>query len=146
VVTVDRVVEAEPRRVWEVLADGWLYPLWVVGASRMREVDDGWPGHGARLHHSVGTWPLLIDDTTSVSLCEQGRRLVLRARAWPGGEAEVDIALSPEETGTRITMAEEAVSGPGALIPAPVLDPLIKWRNTESLRRLALVVENRQQS
>ena len=145
-VTVARVVEAEPRRVWEVLADGWLYPLWVVGASRMREVDDGWPGHGARLHHSVGTWPLLIDDTTSVSLCEQGRRLVLRARAWPGGEAEVDIALAPEETGTRITMAEEAVSGPGALVPAPVLDPLIKWRNTESLRRLALVVENRQQS
>ena len=23
-----------------MLADGWLYPLWVVGASRMREVDD----------------------------------------------------------------------------------------------------------
>jgi len=146
VATVTRVVEAEPRRVWEVLADGWLYPLWVVGASRMREVDDGWPGHGARLHHSVGTWPLLVDDTTSVSLCEQGRRLVLRARAWPGGEAEVDIALSPEEGGTRITMTEEAVSGPGALIPSPVLDPLITWRNTESLRRLAFVVENRQQS
>jgi hypothetical protein len=43
-------------------------------------------------------------------------------------------------------MTEEAVSGPGALIPSPVLDPLITWRNTESLRRLAFVVENRQQS
>jgi uncharacterized protein YndB with AHSA1/START domain len=146
VATVSRVVEAEPRRVWEVLADGWLYPLWVVGASRMREVDDGWPGHGARLHHSVGSWPVLIDDTTSVEVCEQGRRLVLRARAWPGGEAEVDIALSSEEAGTRVTMAEEAVTGPGALIPSPVMDPLMKWRNTESLRRLAFLVENRQQN
>jgi len=146
VATVSRVVEAEASRVWEVLSDGWLYPLWVVGASRMREVDDGWPAHGAQLHHSVGTWPVLVDDTTSVEVCEQGRRLVLRARAWPGGEAEVDIALSREESGTRITMAEEAVSGPGALIPSPVMDPLMKWRNTESLRRLALVVENRQQS
>ncbi len=144
--TVDRVVEAEQRHVWDVLADGWLYPLWVVGASRMREVDDGWPGHGARLHHSVGSWPMLIDDTTSVSVCEQGRRLVLRARAWPGGEADVDISLAAEDGGTRVTMSEEAVSGPGALVPSPVMDPLLRWRNTESLRRLALVVENRQQS
>ena len=54
-----RVMNATPDQVWEVLSDGWLYPLWVVGASRMREVDDAWPALGARLHHSVGTWPLL---------------------------------------------------------------------------------------
>ena len=53
-----------PEKVWEVLADGWLYPVWVVGASRMREVDDHWPAEGAKLHHSVGTWPALLDDTT----------------------------------------------------------------------------------
>ena len=28
-----------PSAVWAVLADGWLYPVWVVGAARMREVD-----------------------------------------------------------------------------------------------------------
>src|ERR1043165_7866722 len=61
--TNKRLVDATPDQVWSVLADGWLYPLWVVGASRMREVDDEWPEPGARLHHSVGTWPLLIDDT-----------------------------------------------------------------------------------
>ena len=63
---VTRTVLAVPDQVWGVLADGWLYPLWVVGASRMREVDDHWPAVGARLHHSVGAWPALIDDTTSV--------------------------------------------------------------------------------
>ena len=144
--TVSRVVQAEPSQVWEVLADGWLYPLWVVGASRMREVDDGWPGHGARLHHSVGSWPLLVDDTTTVSVCEQGRRLVLRARAWPGGEAEVDISLTPDDEGTRVEIAEDAVAGPGTLVPPPVRAPLLRWRNEEALRRLALLVENRRRS
>ncbi len=41
--TNSRVVEATPEQVWSILADGWLYPLWVVGASRMRQVDDHWP-------------------------------------------------------------------------------------------------------
>ena len=53
--TTTRSVSATPEQVWEVLADGWLYPLFVVGASRMRDVDDSWPAVGAKLHHSVGT-------------------------------------------------------------------------------------------
>ena len=28
-----RTIEATPDQVWAVLADGWLYPLWVVGAT-----------------------------------------------------------------------------------------------------------------
>ena len=52
-----RVINATPAQVWEVLSDGWLYPLWVVGATRMRDVDDTWPLTGAKLHHSVGVWP-----------------------------------------------------------------------------------------
>ena len=80
-----RVVKASPDQVWEVLADGWLYPLWVVGASRMREVDDTWPAPGSRLHHSVGVWPALIDDTTVVVAVTPGRLLSLRARGWPAG-------------------------------------------------------------
>ena len=34
--TVSRVVQATPEQVWDVLADGWVYPVWVVGATRMR--------------------------------------------------------------------------------------------------------------
>jgi uncharacterized protein YndB with AHSA1/START domain len=144
VTTVDRVVNAEPADVWAVLADGWLYALWVVGAARMREVDDSWPAVGARLHHSVGTWPMLVDDTTSVLEVEPGRRLKLRARAWPAGEAEVELRLDATSGGTAVTMVEDAVSGPGALVPKPLRDPMLKLRNVEALQRLALLVENRQ--
>ena len=91
--TNTRTIDATPQQVWDVLADGWLYPLWVVGASRMREVDDGWPAVGTQLHHSVGSWPVLIDDTTEVLEASAGSTLVLRARAWPVGEAEVTIRL-----------------------------------------------------
>ena len=41
--TTTRSVSATPEQVWEVLSDGWLYPLFVVGASRMRDVDEAGP-------------------------------------------------------------------------------------------------------
>jgi uncharacterized protein YndB with AHSA1/START domain len=136
-------MSASPEKVWEVLADGWLYPLFVVGASRMRDVDESWPAVGARLHHSVGTWPLLIDDNTEVLEVEEGRRLVLRARAWPTGEATVEFRLQPSGDGTLVTIAEDATAGPARLIPKPVREPQLDWRNTETLRRLAYLVERR---
>jgi uncharacterized protein YndB with AHSA1/START domain len=70
----ERTINASPKDVWEVLADGWMYPLWVVGASRMRDVDPHWPEVGSKLHHSVGVWPGLIDDNTEVLEVEPGRR------------------------------------------------------------------------
>ena len=139
-----RVVEATPEQVWRVLADGWLYPLWVVGATRMREVDEHWPAVGARLYHSVGAWPLVTDDHTEVLASTSRSLLRLRARAWPSGEAQVELRLEPAEGGTRITMVEDAVSGPGRLVPSPLRQPQLAWRNRESLRRLAFIVERRE--
>lgn len=57
-IEVSEMVSAKPGQVFAVLADGWLYPLWVVGASHMRQVDEGWPAVGTRIHHSVSPWPL----------------------------------------------------------------------------------------
>ena len=81
--------------VFAVLADGWVYPVWVVGASRMRAVDDDWPEVGSRLHHSAGAWPLLIDDTSEVLAYDPPRAMVLQARGWPAGEARVEITVEP---------------------------------------------------
>ena len=139
-----RVMAASPAQVWEVLADGWLYPLWVVGATRMREVDDPWPHRARRLHHSVGTWPLLLDDQTEALECPPGVAAELHAHAWPAGRADVVIRLVPQGAETEVVMEEQATAGPGALVPAAVQDPLLNWRNTESLRRLAFLAERRQ--
>jgi uncharacterized protein YndB with AHSA1/START domain len=143
--TRSRPIAATPDQVWSVLADGWLYPLFVVGASRMREVDDDWPAVGSRLHHSVGTWPLLIDDTTEVLEVEPGRRLVLQARGWPAGEATVELTLQETGGSTLVTIKEDATAGPGVLVPKPVRDVQLNLRNAETLQRLAYVVEGRTQ-
>jgi hypothetical protein len=143
--TTTRSVSATPEQVWKVLSVGWLYPLFVVGASRMRDVDESWPAVGARLHHSVGTWPLLIDDTTEVVEVEEGKRLLLLARGWPAGQAHVDISLEPDGDTTVVTITEDATAGPGLLVPKPLRDVQLHWRNVETLRRLAFVVEGRTQ-
>ncbi|MEJ3651856.1 SRPBCC family protein [Actinomycetes bacterium KLBMP 9759] len=138
------VTSASPDAVWAVLADGWSYPCWVVGAARMRSVSADWPAVGAVLNHSVGPWPAMIDDKTVVRRCEPSRLLVLRGRAWPVGEAEIVIELAPADGGgCEIVLREDAVAGPGTLLPSVVRDPLIRLRNVESLKRLALMAERR---
>ncbi|WP_148613472.1 SRPBCC family protein [Nocardioides rubriscoriae] len=141
-----RIVHATPQQVWDVLADGWLYPVWVVGASRMREVEDHWPVAGARLHHSVGVWPAMIDDNTEVLLSRPPAHLRLRARGWPLGEAQVDVRIEAHDQGSEVSITEDAVSGPGRLLPKPARDLAIGLRNVETLQRLAFIAENRADS
>lgn len=136
-------IDASPAQVWDVLADGWLYPLWVVGASRIRDVEPTWPAVGSRIHHSVGVWPGLIDDHTRVLDAQPQRSMRLRARAWPIGEAEVLITLTPAGEQTEVAIREDTVSGPGVLIPQPLIHLSLAWRNSETLRRLTLLVEGR---
>jgi uncharacterized protein YndB with AHSA1/START domain len=107
--TVSRVFNSPAEDVWKVIADGWLYSGWVVGASRIRAVDGHWPELGARLHHSVGAWPLLIDDSSRVTAVEPGRSLELVARGWPIGEAKVAITLEDMGAQCRVTSAEDAI-------------------------------------
>lgn len=141
--TVTRTVEATPDAVWAVLADGWLYANWVVGASRVREVDESWPAAGSRIHHSFGVWPAVIDDTTHVIESMPGQLLKLTARGWPAGEATVLLTLRAEGARTVLTLDEDATSGPGRLIPVALRQALIVPRNTEALQRLALLAEGR---
>ena len=140
---VRRTINAVPAQVWAVLADGWLYPSWVVGASRMRDVDQSWPAPGSKLHHSVGLWPLLLDDHTEVIGSEPQKQLRLKAHGWPAGAAEVIIDLEPVGSGTEVTIREDAVEGPAVLVPPPVRQLGMIPRNKEALRRLAFLAEGR---
>lgn len=138
-----RVIKCPPDAVFAVLADGWTYASWVVGAARIRDVDDDWPAVGSRIHHSVGAWPLMISDTTSVEAVTPPSELVLTVRAWPAGQGKVRMRIVPEGAWSRVTMEEDAEAGPALAMIKPVRDLMLSWRNTEALRRLAYLAENR---
>jgi hypothetical protein len=136
-----RVIRCTAEQVFAVLANGWLYPTWVVGASRMRGIDAHWPAVGSRIHHSVGVWPALLDDTTSVLEWQAPRHVMLKARGWPVGEAHVAIDVQPHENGCLVRMTEDVVAGPARLVPPFLGDLAMRYRNTETLRRLAYLAE-----
>ncbi|HXV94227.1 MAG TPA: SRPBCC family protein [Pseudonocardia sp.] len=138
------MTSASPDAVWKVLADGWRYPTWVVGAARIRAVGADWPAVGSQLHHSLGGWPVLIDDSTRVETVSPGSKLVLRGRGWPLGEVEISLLLEPaDDGGCEIVMREDVVSGPTRLMPRALRALLMGPRNRETLNRLAYLAEAR---
>lgn len=138
-----RVLHCAPEDVFEVLSEGWLYPTWVVGAARMRDVDERWPLAGAELHHSVGLWPLLVNDRTVVEQCTPPHLMVMRARGWPMGEARVTLEVKPRDDGSVVRIREDAIAGPARIVPRRLRDVLLRWRNAETLHRLAYLAEGR---
>jgi hypothetical protein len=111
-VTVTRDVAATRQRVWDVLANGWTYSGWVVGNSRIRAVSSNWPAPGARILHSIGTWPAVINDETVVESCITGEELVLRAksgqrprRGSPCSSATLPADAARHERGRRVGAA-----------------------------------------
>lgn len=143
-IEVSRLMAADPDQVFAVLADGWLYPLWVVGVSHIRDVDEHWPAVGSRIRYSVGPWPLAVEDVSEVVAVQPGRMLEFDARVWPAGSARVRLTLEPAGSGaTRVTMGEIFHRSPAREIPVPMQAIVIRPRNTEALRRLAVVAEHR---
>ena len=138
-----RVMSCAPQDVFDVLADGWSYATWVVGAARIREVDAGWPAPGKRIHHSVGMWPVLLSDTTEVEHVDAPHELRLKVRAWPTGEGVVKMTCIPQGDRTEVVMEEQLLSGPVALLPKAVQDLMLHPRNVEALRRLGYLAERR---
>jgi uncharacterized protein YndB with AHSA1/START domain len=141
--SVQRRFNCSPEQVFAVLRDGWIYPLWVVGASRIRDVGEGWPAPRTKLHHSFGVWPLVIDDSTEVLEIVPGQRLVLEARGWPVGKARVEITVKADTNGSLVSIHEDVTEGPARLIPQQVRQAGIDVRNRETLRRLAYLAEGR---
>lgn len=138
-----RILHCAPEDVFDVLGDGWLYTTWVVGASRMRKQEAGWPQVGKHLHHSFGAWPLVIDDVTTSLVWDPPHRMVIQPKGWPIGEARVELTVEPHRKGCKVTIVENAVAGPGAYVPDFLMQPLIWVRNHETLRRLGWVAVGR---
>jgi len=139
--TVTRDIAATRQRVWDVLADGWTYSAWVVGNSRIRGVGAEWPAPGARILHSIGTWPAVLDDETVVERCITGEELVLLAKIRPAVEARITMQLSDIPGGCRVAMTEVATSAPLRWIPDIVQLTAVAPRNRECTWRLAMIAE-----
>ena len=128
-----RTMSCPPESVFAVLADGWLYPSWVVGASRMRDVDPAWPTAGSVIYHSVGVWPALIDDTTSVLEWDPPRHALFKARGWPLGEAHVALDVKARGDGCVVRITEDATAGPGRF--SPLTPGALPWTACTCARR-----------
>lgn len=140
-ITATRDVAAPCERVWEVLAQGWTYTQWVVGNTRTRAVDGDWPNPGASIRHSVGVWPLVINDATVVERSDPPHELVLRAHLGALGAARITMRLHETPTGCRVEMIEVPVGGPMALVPNSLALAAVYPRNQECLLRLAALAE-----
>ena len=89
----------------------------------------------------LGVWPVLINDKTVLLEWDPPRRAVLRAHGWPIGEAQVTIEVKPSGTGSLVRILEDAVEGPGRLVPSPIRRIGLRIRNRETLQRLAYLAE-----
>jgi hypothetical protein len=141
--TVKRDTTATRQQVWDVIADGWTYSQWVVGNSRMRAVDPAWPNVGSTIEHSIGVWPLLLDDITVVEECRPSEQLVLLAKGRPFGKARITLRLTDIDGGCRVEMAEVPVGAPMGWIPKRLALTAAVPRNRECTWRLAVLAERR---
>lgn len=136
-------VQAPPRVVFDVLCDPASYAIWVVGSKHIRGVDATWPEPGSRIHHTVGWGPFEDHDTTEVLELDRPHRILLDARAWPFGAAEVELRLATIGEGTDLSIIETPTRGPAARFDNPVVQRALLARNWVSLRRLARWAEER---
>ncbi|MGY4648613.1 SRPBCC family protein [Mycobacterium sp. URHB0021] len=141
--TVERDIAATRQQVWNVIADGWTYSQWVVGNTRMRAVDPRWPAPGATIHHTIGIWPVVLNDETEVESSTPPEELVLLAKSRPFGAARITLRLKDSELGCCVTMAEVPVGGPLNLVPRRLALAAAYPRNRECLMRLAALAERR---
>ena len=136
-------VAAPPERVFEVLLDPRYYGHWVMGAREIRGWDDDWPAIGSRFHHTQGKPPFTIKDHSVLEEMDPPHKFVLLAKVRPGGTFRVTLRLSPNATGTHITMIEEPGDSLTKIASSPLLHLLLRGRNEVSLQRLKDIVEGR---
>ena len=136
-----RRIDAPPEVVYDILIDPHTYPDWVVGATRIRDVDVRWPAPGTCYHHSVGVGAATISDSTMMLEAERPSRLVMEVRCRPLAVAVVEFIIEPDGDATMLTFIERPTGGALGAVGVWTL-PLLSLRNRMSLRRLeTLAVE-----
>jgi uncharacterized protein YndB with AHSA1/START domain len=133
-VVVETTIPTSPERVYAVLAEPSTYPGWLVGAERIRDVDDAFPQPGTGFDHEVGGGGLTVGDRTTSLDVDPGRELDLDVHAGPF-HAHVRFELRSASGGaTSVRLSEEPVGLSRGL--TPVLRVALGARNRWSLARL----------
>ncbi len=139
-VEVHQTIEAPRDEVFNAIADPRTYPDWLVGAQKIRHVDEDFPAPGTEFDHSVGpTEAVTVDDDTKAIAVQGHRRLVLEVHIGPfQGEVEFQLKKRGDAT-TEVKMRERPI-GP-IVVATPLLRPILAARNSASLQKLAKVIE-----
>ena len=110
VVERERVIDADPERVWDALTDASILSDWFAESARLDPVEGGEVAFECEDGERSGT----------VHVVEEEREL---AFTWsrPGeGESLVVFTLEPLEVGTRLVVTERALTAPTAITAAGV--------------------------
>ena len=104
-----------------------------------------WPAPGAIIHHTIGIWPVVLNDETEVESSTPLEELILLAKGRPFGGARITLRLSDSGAGCRVEMAEVPVGGPLNWVPRRLALAAAYPRNRECLARLAALAERREE-
>jgi uncharacterized protein YndB with AHSA1/START domain len=135
------VLEATPRDIWSVLANASAYPRWVVGMREAHETEGLWPRPGSHFRGTVDWHGFTVGTTATLLTVVAPRHLAFSTRRRPFGMAHVDIRLNALDEGTKVELTETVVSPSAFKAIELALEPGIRKRNLEALRRLAHVTE-----
>ena len=91
----------------------------------------------------MGGWPVTVSDSTQVIELDPPKRLVLQGRAWPFGEARIELIVEPDGDGALVRMREAPTHGPPAVFDNRLFRRILAVRNRECLQRLAVLAEER---
>lgn len=141
-VEIRQRIDAPRDAVFNLLADPTTYPDWLVGAQRIRDVDDKFPEEGTKFEHSVGpTEATTIDDNTEVLETHGHRQLLMEIHLGPfKGEVEFDLRKRGNDA-TDVIMRERP-TGP-AMFLTPLIRPVLALRNHRSMRQLAEIAQGK---
>jgi hypothetical protein len=132
-----RFVPYPPAAVFAVLRDGFSYERWVVGTTKIQDVDPAWPQAGTRLHYQLGRKPARKDDETRALAYQPDQLLELEAVGRPFGTVRIEFWVEAVRGGSLISLTEHPNKGLAKLLMHNrVVDLLIWLRNLETLRRL----------